>query len=75
MAPYFGLRGDKLTLVISLISATGFLLQGYDQTVANGLLTLPTFQSTFPETKDTNIQGMSIDLSGHTTKWLTDRLV
>ncbi|RJE20708.1 Sugar and other transporter [Aspergillus sclerotialis] len=60
MAPYFGLRGSSLTIAISIIAATGFGLQGYDQTVANGLLTLPTFLHTFPETKDSTIQGTTV---------------
>jgi VanZ family protein len=54
---YFGLRGRSLTIVMSVIAATDFALQGYDQAVANGLLTLPTFLQTFPETKDPTIQG------------------
>lgn len=57
MAPYLGLRGNSLTIAISIIAATGFGLQGYDQSVTNGLLTLPTFLHTFPETKNPNVQG------------------
>lgn len=45
---------------MSIIAATAFALQGYDQAVANGLLTLPTFLSTFPQTKNPNIQGTVI---------------
>ncbi|KAF7114907.1 hypothetical protein CNMCM5793_000677 [Aspergillus hiratsukae] len=57
---YFGLRGRSLTIVMSVIAATAFALQGYDQAVANGLLTLPTFLQTFPETKDPTIQGTTV---------------
>jgi hypothetical protein len=45
---YLGLRGPRLALVIGIIGATAFALQGYDQAVANGLLILSTFLSTFP---------------------------
>lgn len=37
-----------LSLVVGAIGATAFLLQGYDQGVMNGLLTLPTFERQFP---------------------------
>ncbi|QKX56093.1 uncharacterized protein TRUGW13939_03193 [Talaromyces rugulosus] len=43
------LRGRPLSFVIGIVCALGFMLQGYDQAVANGLLTLDTFVSTFPE--------------------------
>lgn len=43
------LRGRPLSFVIGVVCALGFMLQGYDQAVANGLLTLDTFVSTFPE--------------------------
>jgi hypothetical protein len=42
------LRGKSLSMVIGLIGALGFMLQGYDQAVANGLLTLDSFVATFP---------------------------
>lgn len=58
MAPYFGLRGKSLTITLSIVAATAFLLQGYDQAVMNGLLTLDTFTARFPEMKkDANIEG------------------
>lgn len=43
------LRGRPLSFVIGVVCALGFMLQGYDQAVANGLLTLDSFVSTFPE--------------------------
>lgn len=42
------LRGKSLSIVIGLVGALGFMLQGYDQAVANGLLTLDSFVATFP---------------------------
>ncbi|EED24029.1 sugar transporter, putative [Talaromyces stipitatus ATCC 10500] len=42
------LRGRRLSLVVGLVGAMGFMLQGYDQAVANGLLTLNSFVRTFP---------------------------
>lgn len=58
MAPYFGLRGKSLTITLSIVAATAFLLQGYDQAVMNGLLTLDTFTHRFPlMSKNPDIQG------------------
>jgi hypothetical protein len=54
---YFGLRGRPLGVLVSLVSATAFMLQGYDQAVMNGLVTLPTFITVFPEMKNSNIEG------------------
>lgn len=54
---YFGLRGRSLNIVISVIAATAFALQGYDQAVMNGLVTLPTFLHRFPKMKQSNIEG------------------
>lgn len=51
------LRGKKLSLVISLVGAVGFILQGYDQAVANGLLTLGSFIAMFPQIDTTNTTG------------------
>ncbi|KAJ6187177.1 hypothetical protein N7519_002085 [Penicillium mononematosum] len=45
MAPK--LKGKSLSLVIGLVGAVGFVLQGYDQAVANGLLTLGSFIAVF----------------------------
>lgn len=42
------LRGRRLSLAVGLVGAMGFMLQGYDQAVANGLLTLDSFVKTFP---------------------------
>lgn len=43
------LRGKSLSRVIGLIGAVGFVLQGYDQAVSNGLLTLGSFIAVFPQ--------------------------
>jgi hypothetical protein len=59
--------------VIGIIGATAFALQGYDQAVANGLLTLSTFLSTFPSmntltttgaqrAQNANIQGKLVNV-------------
>lgn len=47
MAPK--LKGKSLSLAISLIGAVGFILQGYDQAIANGLLILDSFIAVFPQ--------------------------
>ncbi|KAG0152602.1 hypothetical protein CROQUDRAFT_650047 [Cronartium quercuum f. sp. fusiforme G11] len=51
---YWGLKGDQLNLAITTLAGIGFLLFGYDQGVMGGLLTLPTFVSTFPEIDTTS---------------------
>lgn len=51
------LRGKSLGRVIGLIGAVGFVLQGYDQAVANGLLTLGSFIAIFPEIDTVNTTG------------------
>ncbi|KAJ6104876.1 hypothetical protein N7486_003565 [Penicillium sp. IBT 16267x] len=57
---YLGLRGKALSIVLSLIAATAFALQGYDQAVMNGLVTLPTFLKVFPLMKNSNIEGTTV---------------
>jgi hypothetical protein len=54
---YFGLRGKSLSIVLSIVAAMAFALQGYDQAVMNGLLTLDTFDRQFPRMKNPNIEG------------------
>jgi hypothetical protein len=51
------LRGKSLSLVIGLIGAVGFVLQGYDQAVCNGLLTLGSFIAVFPQIDTVNTTG------------------
>ncbi|KAJ9483474.1 hypothetical protein VN97_g9930 [Penicillium thymicola] len=51
------LRGRSLSLVIGLVGAVGFILQGYDQAVANGLLTLGSFIAVFPQIDTVNTSG------------------
>jgi hypothetical protein len=58
MTQYFGLRGKPLTLTLSIVAATAFMLQGYDQAVMNGLLTLDTFTHEFPEmARNADVEG------------------
>ncbi|GAM41884.1 monosaccharide transporter [Talaromyces pinophilus] len=45
--PYLGLKGNGLLAGIALSSGMGFVLFGYDDGVIGGLLTSPTFESTF----------------------------
>lgn len=42
-------RNTAIARVVALVGALAFCLQGYDQAVANGLLTLPAFLAVFPE--------------------------
>ncbi|KAI4763191.1 general substrate transporter [Aureobasidium sp. EXF-12344] len=43
------LQGPKLHLLVAAVGALAFLLQGYDQAVINGLLSLSTWEKTFPQ--------------------------
>ncbi|KAL6697112.1 general substrate transporter [Trichoderma pleuroticola] len=57
MAPYLGLSGKPLNFIIGIIGATAFALQGYDQAVGNGILTLKTFLNVFPQTDTLDTKG------------------
>ncbi|KAH0148825.1 general substrate transporter, partial [Aureobasidium melanogenum] len=46
---YYGLTGTKLNIAVGIIAGLDFLLFGYDQGVMGGLLTLQSFNRTFPE--------------------------
>lgn len=43
------LQGPRLHLLVAAVGALAFLLQGYDQAVINGLLSLSTWERTFPQ--------------------------
>ncbi|KAH0286332.1 general substrate transporter [Aureobasidium namibiae CBS 147.97] len=43
------LQGPRLHLLVAAVGALAFLLQGYDQAVINGLLSLSTWEKTFPQ--------------------------
>lgn len=48
---YMGLRGRPLSLMISAIATTGFLLFGYDQGVMGGIISAEPFNRYFPDTQ------------------------
>ncbi|KAF2490545.1 general substrate transporter [Lophium mytilinum] len=51
--PHFmGLTGRPLSLAVSIVATTGFLLFGYDQGVMSGIISADPFNAYFPETKD-----------------------
>lgn len=42
------ISGKRLQLALAITGAVAWILQGYDQALMNGLLTLPSFNKTFP---------------------------
>lgn len=52
------LRGFRLNFAIALAGACAWILQGYDQAVMNGLLTMATFDHRFPQL-NTNRPGVN----------------
>ena len=60
MAPprFMGLAGHPLSLAVSTVATTGFVLFGYDQGVMSGIITAPTFNDLFTATKsNSTMQG------------------
>jgi hypothetical protein len=51
------LRGNALQRLVAVIGATAFLLQGYNQSMMNGFLTLSTFLKEIPEVDTLNTTG------------------
>lgn len=47
---FWGTNGRRLANLVSVCATTGFLLFGYDQGVMSAIITLPEFNSYFPET-------------------------
>ena len=58
--PAFHVRGSRLTSLLGLIAAMCFALQGYDQNVANGLLTLQTWIEAFPQINTSTTKGAQL---------------
>ncbi|KAL8381944.1 hypothetical protein RB595_005955 [Gaeumannomyces hyphopodioides] len=61
MAPprFMGLTGRPLSVTVSAVATTGFLLFGYDQGVMSGIISAPAFNDYFPETRDNpTMQGL-----------------
>ena len=54
MAPprFMGLTGHSLSLAVSTVATTGFVLFGYDQGVMSGIITAPAFNNLFTATKN-----------------------
>ncbi|KPM37673.1 Sugar transporter STL1 [Neonectria ditissima] len=60
MAPptFAGFSGNRLSLAISTVATTGFLLFGYDQGVMSGIISAPEFNEYFPATYGETMQGL-----------------
>ncbi|KAI1812154.1 general substrate transporter [Poronia punctata] len=61
MAPpsFMGLSGRPLSLAVSAVCTTGFLLFGYDQGVMSGIITADAFADVVEETRDNStLQGL-----------------
>ncbi|ODV78531.1 putative sugar transporter [Suhomyces tanzawaensis NRRL Y-17324] len=81
---FMGLSGKRLQYAVSSFAGVGFLLFGYDQGVMGSLLTLPSFEKTFPAMKSSNnatLQGAVIAIyeigcmcSALSTMYLGDKL-
>ncbi|KAI9746627.1 MAG: hypothetical protein M1818_000341 [Claussenomyces sp. TS43310] len=54
---FMGLKGRPLSLMVSTIATTGFLLFGYDQGVMSGLISAKPFLAYFPEATDQTYAG------------------
>ncbi|KAF9637735.1 putative sugar transporter stl1 protein [Lasiodiplodia theobromae] len=48
---FLGMRGKMLSIVVSIVATTGFLLFGYDQGVMSGIIGAAPFNDYFEETK------------------------
>ncbi|PSN71996.1 sugar transporter family protein [Corynespora cassiicola Philippines] len=59
---FFGLKGSRLNLAVTMLAGLDFLLFGYDQGVMGGLLTLGSFRHTFPEI---DVEGAAPEDRGH----------
>ncbi|KAM0804780.1 putative hexose carrier protein [Usnea florida] len=60
MAPpkFMGLTGRPLSLMVSTVATTGFVLFGYDQGVMSGIITAPAFNDLFTATNgNSTMQG------------------
>ncbi|CAK7237301.1 hypothetical protein SEUCBS140593_009913 [Sporothrix eucalyptigena] len=57
MAFLSGLHGRKLNITMSVLAALVFMMQGFDQALVNGLLTLDTWVKTFPGIDTVNTTG------------------
>ncbi|KAI0835649.1 general substrate transporter [Hypoxylon sp. FL0890] len=56
---YMGLRGRPLSLMVSTVATTGFLLFGYDQGVMSGIIGSNQFANVFEEVRDNaTMQGL-----------------
>ena len=53
-----GLTGRPLSLAVSTVATTGFLLFGYDQGVMSGIISAPAFNNLLPSTRDSTIKGL-----------------
>jgi hypothetical protein len=56
------ISGKRLQLALAITGAVAWILQGYDQALMNGLLTLPSFNKTFPSI-DTSTKALKAEHS------------
>jgi hypothetical protein len=50
-------QGESLQRMIAVLGAVAFLVQGYNQAMMNGFMTLPSFLETVPEVDTTHTTG------------------
>jgi hypothetical protein len=53
------LTGSALEIALTTANSAAQAWYGYDQGVISGILISPHFINTFPQTKDSNIQGIT----------------
>lgn len=73
MAPpkFMGLTGHPLSLAVSTVATTGFVLFGYDQGVMSGIITAPAFNNLFTATKGNSTMQGFVTAIYEIGKWLS----
>lgn len=67
-------QGESLQRMIAVLGAVAFLVQGYNQAMMNGFMTLPSFLETVPEVDTTHTTGSqkshNSTIQGKSNRWV-----